>query len=115
LKKYWRTNQDTAVNQVHCLQGQKVTPAIGRRRRDRGGALALGQRDRGLHARYHNFEDGIVLSDLVKTTSIRRSTSKLSCTSATRSGQEEITREIPNVPEERCSTSTSAELLLART
>jgi DNA-directed RNA polymerase subunit beta len=108
MKKYWRTNQDTAINQRPLVRkGQRV---------DRGdiladgaatenGELALG---RNLLVAFmpwygHNFEDAIVLSErLVKDdvyTSIHIQELELQVRD-TKRGMEEITREIPNVAEE---------------
>ena len=108
MKKYWRTNQDTAINQRPLVKkGQQV---------DRGqtladgastdhGELALG---RNLLVAFmpwygHNFEDAIVLSErLVKDdvyTSIHIQELELQVRD-TKRGMEEITHEIPNVAEE---------------
>ena len=108
LKKYWRTNQDTAINQrpmVHM--GQKV--AKGEVLAD-GAATEMGQLALGANVRVafmpwygHNFEDAIVLSErLVKFdvySSIHIQELELHVRD-TKRGQEEITREIPNVAEE---------------
>jgi DNA-directed RNA polymerase beta subunit len=108
LKKYWRTNQDTAINQrplVHVGQqvGRGDILADGAST-DRG-ELALG---RNLLVAFmpwygHNFEDAIVLSErLVKDdvyTSIHIQELELQVRD-TKRGMEEITREIPNVAEE---------------
>ncbi len=108
MKKYWRTNQDTAINQRPLVRrGQHV---------ERGdiladgastdhGELALG---RNLLVAFmpwygNNFEDAIVLSErLVKDdvyTSIHIQELELQVRD-TKRGMEEITREIPNVAEE---------------
>jgi DNA-directed RNA polymerase beta subunit len=108
MKKYWRTNQDTAINQRPLVRkGQQV---------DRGAILADGaSTDRGELALGrnllvafmpwygHNFEDAIVLSErLVRDdvyTSIHIQELELQVRD-TKRGMEEITREIPNVAEE---------------
>jgi len=108
LKKYWRTNQDTAINQRPLVQlGQKV--AKGEVLAD-GAATEMGQLALGRNVTVafmpwygHNFEDAIVLSErLVKFdvfSSIHIQELELHVRD-TKRGQEEITREIPNVAEE---------------
>jgi DNA-directed RNA polymerase subunit beta len=108
LKKYWRTNQDTAINQRPLVrQGQKVKQ--GDVLAD-GAATELGQLALGSNVTVafmpwygHNFEDAIVLSErLVKDdvySSIHIQELELHVRD-TKRGQEEITREIPNVSEE---------------
>ncbi len=108
VKKFWRTNQDTAINQrplVH--QGQKVAAgeilADGAATED--GELALGSNVLVAFMPWygHNFEDAIVLSErLVKDdvySSIHIQELELHVRD-TKRGQEEITREIPNVSDE---------------
>src|SRR5437870_9447359 len=108
LKKFWRTNQDTAINQrplVHMGQkvkaGQIVADGAGTERGD----LALGANVTVAFMPWygHNFEDAIVLSErLVKDdvySSIHIQELELHV-SDTKRGREEITREIPNVAEE---------------
>src|SRR5215468_9920233 len=108
LKKFWRTNQDTAINQrplVHVGQkvkaGQIVADGAGTER----GELALGANVTVAFMPWygHNFEDAIVLSErLVKDdvySSIHIQELELHVRD-TKRGQEEITREIPNVSEE---------------
>jgi DNA-directed RNA polymerase subunit beta len=108
LKKFWRTNQDTAVNQRPLVQvGERVKagqivadgPATDH------GELALG---RNLLVAFmpwygHNFEDAIVISErLVKEdvySSIHIVELELHVRD-TKRGQEELTREIPNVSDE---------------
>jgi len=107
LKKFWRTNQDTAINQRPLVQldqkvkaGQIVADGAGTER----GELALGANvlSRSCLVR-HNFEDAIVLSErLVKDdvySSIHIQELELHVRD-TKRGREEITREIPNVAEE---------------
>ncbi|HWE43327.1 MAG TPA: DNA-directed RNA polymerase subunit beta [Gemmatimonadaceae bacterium] len=108
LKKYWRTNQDTAINQRPLVKlGQKVQ--IGDVLAD-GAATEMGQLALGSNVTVafmpwygHNFEDAIVLSErLVKDdvySSIHIQELELHVRD-TKRGQEEITREIPNVSEE---------------
>jgi DNA-directed RNA polymerase subunit beta len=108
LKKFWRTNQDTAINQrplVHMGQkvkaGQIVADGAGTERGD----LALGANVTVAFMPWygHNFEDAIVLSErLVKDdvySSIHSQELELHVRD-TKRGREEITREIPNVAEE---------------
>jgi DNA-directed RNA polymerase subunit beta len=108
LKKYWRTNQDTAINQrplVH--QGQKVKQGdvLADGAATEQGQLALGSNVTVAFMPWygHNFEDAIVLSErLVKDdvySSIHIQELELHVRD-TKRGQEEITREIPNVSEE---------------
>ncbi len=108
LKKYWRTNQDTAINQRPLVRtGQTV--ARGEVLAD-GAATEMGQLALGANVRVafmpwygHNFEDAIILSErLVKFdvySSIHIQELELHVRD-TKRGQEEITREIPNVAEE---------------
>src|SRR6266550_1160914 len=108
LKKFWRTNQDTATNQrplVHMGQkvkaGQIIADGAGTERGD----LALGANVTVAFMPWygHNFEDAIVLSErLVKDdvySSIHIQELELHVRD-TKRGQEEITREIPNVSDE---------------
>jgi DNA-directed RNA polymerase subunit beta len=108
LKKYWRTNQDTAINQRPLVRlGQRV--GEGDVLAD-GAATEMGQLALGANVTVafmpwygHNFEDAIVLSErLVKDdvySSIHIQELELHVRD-TKRGQEEITREIPNVAEE---------------
>jgi DNA-directed RNA polymerase beta subunit len=108
MKKYWRTNQDTALNQRPLVRkGQRVAKGdvLADGASTDGGELALG---RNLLVAFmpwygHNFEDAIVLSErLVKDdvyTSIHIQELELQVRD-TKRGMEEITREIPNVAEE---------------
>ena len=108
LKKFWRTNQDTAINQrplvwvgdvVEASQVIADGPATDR------GTLSLGANVTVAFMPWygHNFEDAIVLSErLVKDdtySSIHIQELELHVRD-TKRGQEEITREIPNVSEE---------------
>ncbi len=108
LKKFWRTNQDTAINQRPLVRvgdrvkaGQVVAdgPATDQ------GQLALGANVTVAFMPWygHNFEDAIVISErLVKDdvySSIHIQELELHVRD-TKRGQEEITRELPNVSEE---------------
>ncbi|MEJ2503341.1 MAG: DNA-directed RNA polymerase subunit beta, partial [Gemmatimonadota bacterium] len=108
LKKYWRTNQDTAINQRPLVRkGQTVDSGdiIADGPSTDHGELALGQNVRVAFMPWygHNFEDAIVISEkLVKDdtyTSIHIQELELQVRD-TKRGMEEITREIPNVAEE---------------
>jgi DNA-directed RNA polymerase subunit beta len=108
MKKYWRTNQDTAINQRPLVRkGQIVQKGqvLADGASTDTGELALG---RNLLVAFmpwygHNFEDAIVLSErLVRDdvyTSIHIQELELQVRD-TKRGMEEITREIPNVAEE---------------
>src|SRR5688572_10072025 len=108
IKKYQRTNQDTAINQRPIVRlGQKVK--AGEVLAD-GAGTEMGQLALGANVTVafmpwygHNFEDAIVLSErLVKDdvySSIHIQELELHVRD-TKRGQEEITREIPNVAEE---------------
>jgi DNA-directed RNA polymerase subunit beta len=108
LKKFWRTNQDTAINQRPVVrQGQQVAAGevIADGAATEHGDLALGANVLVAFMPWygHNFEDAIVLSErLVKDdvySSIHIQELELHVRD-TKRGQEEITREIPNVAEE---------------
>ena len=108
LKKFWRTNQDTAINQRPLAKpGQRLTrgDVIADGSSTDHGELALG---RNLQVAFmpwygHNFEDAIVLSErLVREdvlTSVHIQELELHVRD-TKRGMEEITREIPNVADE---------------
>jgi DNA-directed RNA polymerase subunit beta len=108
LKKFWRTNQDTAINQRPLVgKGQEVPAGaiIADGPSTDQGELALGQNVLVAFMPWygHNFEDAIVISEkLVKDdsyTSIHIQELELQVRD-TKRGMEEITREIPNVSEE---------------
>ena len=108
VKKFWRTNQDTAINQRPLVQlGQRVAQGeiIADGAATDGGELALGSNVLVAFMPWygHNFEDAIVLSErLVKDdvySSIHIQELELHVRD-TKRGQEEITREIPNVSDE---------------
>ena len=108
LKKFRRTNQDTAINQRPLVTvGQRVQPGdvIADGSSTDHGELALG---RNLQVAFmpwygHNFEDAIVLSErLVREdmlTSVHIQELELHVRD-TKRGPEEVTREIPNVGDE---------------
>ena len=108
VKKFWRTNQDTAINQRPLVQvGDKVLAGqvIADGPATDAGDLALGGNVTVAFMPWygHNFEDAIVLSErLVKDdvySSIHIQELELHVRD-TKRGQEEITREIPNVSDE---------------
>jgi DNA-directed RNA polymerase beta subunit len=108
IKKYWRTNQDTAINQRPLVRlGQKIKKGdiLADGAATERGQLALGSNVTVAFMPWygHNFEDAIVLSErLVKDdvySSIHIQELELHVRD-TKRGQEEITREIPNVSEE---------------
>jgi len=108
LKKFWRTNQDTAINQrplVRIGDRVKAGEIIADGPGTQNGELALGANVLVAFMPWygHNFEDAIVLSErLVKDdtySSIHIQELELHVRD-TKRGQEEITREIPNVSEE---------------
>jgi DNA-directed RNA polymerase subunit beta len=108
VKKFWRTNQDTAINQRPLVElGQQVQAGeiIADGAATDGGELALGSNVLVAFMPWygHNFEDAIVLSErLVKDdvySSIHIQELELHVRD-TKRGQEEITREIPNVSDE---------------
>ncbi|HEY7026027.1 MAG TPA: DNA-directed RNA polymerase subunit beta [Gemmatimonadales bacterium] len=108
VKKFWRTNQDTAINQRPLVTlGQKVKAGevIADGSATEAGELALGSNVTVAFMPWygHNFEDAIVLSErLVKDdvySSIHIQELELHVRD-TKRGQEEITREIPNVSDE---------------
>jgi DNA-directed RNA polymerase subunit beta len=108
VKKFWRTNQDTALNQRPLVQvGQAVAAGqvIADGAATEEGELALGSNVLVAFMPWygHNFEDAIILSErLVKDdvySSIHIQELELHVRD-TKRGQEEITREIPNVSDE---------------
>ena len=108
LKKFWRTNQDTAINQRPLVQRGQIVEAgqiIADGPSTSFGELALGRNVLVAFMPWygHNFEDAIVLSEkLVKDdvfTSIHIQELELHVRD-TKRGTEEITREIPNVADE---------------
>ncbi|HTS89120.1 MAG TPA: DNA-directed RNA polymerase subunit beta [Gemmatimonadales bacterium] len=108
VRKFWRTNQDTAINQRPLVRvGDKVATqqVIADGAATEAGELALGSNVLVAFMPWygHNFEDAIVLSErLVKDdvySSIHIQELELHVRD-TKRGQEEITREIPNVSDE---------------
>jgi len=108
LKKFWRTNQDTAINQRPLVQiGEelKEDDIIADGPSTDFGELALGRNVLVAFMPWYgsNFEDAILISEkLVKDdvfTSIHIQELELHVRD-TKRGMEEITREIPNVAEE---------------
>ena len=109
LKKFWRTNQDTAINQRPLVQvDEEVRPGdiIADGPSTDSGELALGRNVLVAFMPWYgsNFEDAILISEkLVKDdvfTSIHIKELELHVRD-TKRGMEEITREIPNVSEEK--------------
>jgi DNA-directed RNA polymerase subunit beta len=108
LKKFWRTNQDTAINQRPLVtDGQEIHPGdiIADGPSTDNGELALGRNVLVAFMPWYgyNYEDAIVISEkLVKEdvfASIHIQELELHVRD-TKRGMEEITREIPNVAEE---------------
>ena len=108
LKKFWRTNQDTAINQRPLAKSGaeiRVGDVIADGPSTDRGELALGRNVRVAFMPWygHNFEDAIVISErLVRDdlfTSIHIQELELHVRD-TKRGMEEITRELPNVAEE---------------
>ncbi len=108
LKKFWRTNQDTAINQrplVGVGQRVKAGDVIADGSSTDHGRLALGRNVQVAFMPWYgyNFEDAIVVSErLVRDdvfTSIHIQELDLHVRD-TKLGPEEITREIPNVGDE---------------
>ena len=108
IKKYVRTNQDTAINQRPIVKlGQKVKAGevLADGAATEFGQLALGSNVVVAFMSWygHNFEDAIILSErLVKDdvySSVHIQELELHVRD-TKRGQEEITREIPNVSED---------------
>jgi DNA-directed RNA polymerase subunit beta len=108
LKKFLRTNADTCINQrplvklgQHVEKGQAIADGIA----TKNGELALGKNVLValMPWRGYNFEDAILISEkLLKEdtfTSIHVEEFEIEATE-TRLGNEEITRDIPNVSEE---------------
>lgn len=108
LKKFERTNQDTTINQRPIVKkGQKVTagmPLVDNSSTDRG-ELALGKNVlvAFMPWRGYNFEDAIIISQKLVAwdvfTSVHIEEFSLQVRD-TKRGEEEFTREIPNVGED---------------
>jgi DNA-directed RNA polymerase subunit beta len=108
LTKFMRTNQDTCINQKPIVQvGQKLNAGevIADGAATDGGELALGRNVlvAFMPWRGYNFEDAIVISERVVRddifTSVHIEEFELQVRD-TKRGEEELTREIPNVSEE---------------
>ncbi|GIV45447.1 MAG: hypothetical protein KatS3mg036_0265 [Ignavibacterium sp.] len=108
LTKFYRTNQDTCINQKPLVvEGQRVKKGdvLADGHATDNGELALGKNILVAYMpwRGYNFEDAIILSErLVKEdvyTSIHIEEFELQVRE-TKRGEEELTREIPNVSEE---------------
>ncbi len=108
LQKFERSNQGTCINQVSIVKiGQKIKrgeiiadgPAM------QNGDLALGQNVTIAFMTWngYNYEDAVIMSErLVKDdvyTSIHIEKYELECRSIPKLGDEEITRDVPNVSE----------------
>lgn len=108
LTKFKRTNQDTCINQIPVVkEGQKIKrgDVVADGFATRGGELALGRNIlvAFMPWRGYNFEDAIVISERVVQddiyTSVHIEEFELQVRD-TKRGEEELTREIPNVSEE---------------
>ncbi len=108
LTKFFRTNQDTCVNQkpiVHIGDKVQIGSVLADGCATENGELALGRNVlvAFMSWRGYNFEDAIILSERVVSediyTSIHIEEFELQVRD-TKRGEEELTREIPNVSEE---------------
>ncbi|MRR13677.1 DNA-directed RNA polymerase subunit beta, partial [bacterium] len=108
LTKFFRTNQDTCINQRAIVKpGDKVKrgDVLADGSATDGGELALGRNVLVAFMPWHgyNFEDAIIVSDRLVSgdtfTSIHIEEFELQVRD-TKRGEEELTREIPNVSEE---------------
>ncbi len=108
LTKFLRTNQDTSINQrpiVHAGQRVKKGDVLADGFATDGGELALGRNVlvAFMPWRGYNFEDAIIISERVVQqdvyTSVHIEEFELQVRD-TKRGEEELTREIPNVSEE---------------
>lgn len=108
IDKFMRTNQDTCTNQIPCVRvgdavdvGDVLADGCG----TQGGELALGKNVlvAFMPWRGYNFEDAIVISERVVRddifTSIHIEQFELQVRD-TKRGEEELTREIPNISED---------------
>ncbi len=108
LTKFFRTNQDTCVNQTPIVRvGQKFKKGevLADGCATRNGELALGRNliVAFMPWRGYNFEDAIVISERVVTEDVYTSVHIEEFTTHvrdTKRGEEELTREIPNVSDE---------------
>jgi DNA-directed RNA polymerase subunit beta len=108
LTKFFRTNQDTCINQRAVVKpGDKVKKGdvLADGPATEGGELALGRNILVAFMPWHgyNFEDAIIVSERIVSqdvfTSIHIEEFELQVRD-TKRGEEELTREIPNVSEE---------------
>ncbi len=108
LTKFFRTNQDTCINQKAVVKpGDKVkkSDVLADGAATEGGELALGRNVLVAFMPWngYNFEDAIILSERIVSqdvfTSIHIEEFELQVRD-TKRGEEELTREIPNVSEE---------------
>ncbi len=108
IDKFMRTNQDTCTNQIPCVNvGDKVNAGdvLADGCGTQGGELALGKNVlvAFMPWRGYNFEDAIVISERVVRddifTSIHIEQFELQVRD-TKRGEEELTREIPNISED---------------
>jgi len=108
LTKFEGTNQETCINQIPVVKvGQKIKKGdvLADGAATQGGELALGRNVlvAFMPWRGYNFEDAIIISERVVTedvyTSIHIEEFELQVRE-TKRGEEELTREIPNVSEE---------------
>jgi DNA-directed RNA polymerase subunit beta len=108
LTKFKRTNQDTCINQIPLVKvGEKINAGgvLADGCGTQGGELALGKNIlcAFMPWRGYNFEDAIVISERVVQddvyTSIHIESFELQVRD-TKRGEEELTREIPNISEE---------------
>jgi len=108
LTKFMRTNQDTCINQIPIVKDGdrvKIGDVLADGCATQGGELALGKNVlvAFMPWRGYNFEDAIVISERVVQddiyTSIHIEEFELQVRD-TKRGEEELTREIPNISEE---------------
>lgn len=108
LTKFFRTNQDTCINQKAIVKpGDKIRKGdvLADGSATQGGELALGRNVLVAFMPWHgyNFEDAIVISERIVSqdvfTSIHIEEFELQVRD-TKRGEEELTREIPNVSED---------------
>jgi len=108
LTKFFRTNQDTCINQKAIVKpGDKIRKGdvLADGSATQGGELALGRNVLVAFMPWHgyNFEDAIIISERIVSqdvfTSIHIEEFELQVRD-TKRGEEELTREIPNVSED---------------
>ena len=110
LTKYDRSNSSTCLNQKPIVwQGEKVKPGdiLADGPSMENGELALGQNVTVAFMTWHgyNYEDAVIMSERMQSedfyTSVHIEEYDIECRS-TKLGDEEITRDIPNVSESAC-------------